>query len=140
MIAENIRRIAELCRLFSMAGVITIAAFISPYHRERSLVRNITRKGHFVEVYISWPLEVCIQRDPKGLYKKALNGEIKDFTGIDAPYEVPKSPEILIKTDRESIDECVKKIINYLFEKQIIFENPDQENNKYMLSQLFIHK
>lgn len=121
--SENIRRIAELCRLFSMAGIINIAAFISPYHRERNLARNIALNGYFVEVYINCPLEVCIQRDPKGLYKKALNGEIKDFTGINAPYEKPQNPDILIKTDMESVDECIEKIINYLFGKQIILKS-----------------
>lgn len=118
--AENIRRIAELCNLFSISSIINIAAFISPYIRERNLARSLARNGNFVEVYVKCPIEVCMQRDPKGLYKRAMKGEIKEFTGIDAPYEEPQNPDILIKTDIESVDICVMKIINCLKEKQFI--------------------
>jgi adenylylsulfate kinase len=117
---ENIRRIAELANLFSMAGIINIAAFISPYQRERNLARKLARNGNFIEVYVNCPLEVCMQRDPKGLYKKALKGEIKNFTGIDAPYEVPEEPDVVVRTDIESVEECVTGIINYLRDKQLI--------------------
>jgi adenylylsulfate kinase len=120
--AENIRRIAELANLFSMAGIINIAAFISPYRRERNLARKLARNGNFVEVYVDCHLEVCMQRDPKGLYKKALKGEIKNFTGIDAPYEAPEKPDVVINTDSESVEECVNKIITYLKDKELIIE------------------
>jgi adenylylsulfate kinase len=118
--SENIRRIAELASLFSMAGIINVAAFISPYRRERNLARQLAGNGNFVEVYVSCPLEVCIQRDPKYLYKRALRGEIKNFTGIDAPYEAPEQPDLVIKTDIESAGECVNNILRYLREKQFI--------------------
>lgn len=118
--AENIRRIAELANLFSMAGIINIAAFISPYQRERNLARKLARNGNFVEVHVNCPVEVCIKRDPKGLYKKALQGEIKNFTGIDGPYEAPQKPEVLIKTDIESVEECVVKIFHYLRGRQFV--------------------
>ncbi len=123
--SENIRRIAELANLFSMAGMINIAAFISPYQRERNLARNLAKNGNFVEVYVNCPVEVCMQRDPKGLYQRALNGEIKNFTGVDAPYEAPQEPDVTIKTDVESIEECVNRIITYLGEKQLIMETTD---------------
>jgi adenylylsulfate kinase len=118
--SENIRRIAELANLFSMAGIINVAAFISPYGRERNLARQLAGNGNFVEVYVNCPLEVCIQRDPKDLYKRALRGEIKNFTGIDAPYEAPEQPDLVIKTDIESAGECVNNILRYLREKQFI--------------------
>lgn len=118
--SENIRRIAELASLFSMAGIINVAAFISPYRRERNLARQLAGNGNFVEVYVNCPLEVCIQRDPKDLYKRALRGEIKNFTGIDAPYEAPEQPDLVIKTDIESAGECVNNILRYLREKQFI--------------------
>lgn len=118
--SENIRRIAELANLFSMAGMINIAAFISPYRRERNLARKLAKNGNFVEVYVNTPVEVCMQRDPKGLYQRALNGEIKNFTGVDAPYEAPEKPDVVIKTNIESVEECVNKILNYLRDKQFI--------------------
>ncbi|MDP3029829.1 MAG: adenylyl-sulfate kinase [Deltaproteobacteria bacterium] len=118
--SENIRRIAELANLFSMAGIINVAAFISPYRRERNLARQLAGNGNFAEVYVNCPLEVCIQRDPKELYKRALRGEIKNFTGIDAPYEAPEQPDLVIKTDIESAGECVNNILRYLREKQFI--------------------
>ena len=121
--SENIRRIAEMANLFSMAGMVNIAAFISPYRRERNLARELARNGNFVEVHVSCPLEACIQRDPKGLYQRALKGEINNFTGIDAPYEAPQEPDVVIKTDIESVEECVSKILNYLKNKQFIMEN-----------------
>jgi adenylylsulfate kinase len=118
--SENIRRIAELANLFSMAGMINIAAFISPYRRERNLARKLAKNGNFVEVYVNTPVEVCMQRDPKGLYQRALNGEIKNFTGVDAPYEAPEKPDVVIRTNIESVEECVNKILNYLRDKQFI--------------------
>ncbi|MDW8344922.1 MAG: adenylyl-sulfate kinase [Verrucomicrobiae bacterium] len=111
---ENIRRVAEVAKLFADAGVLVITAFISPYRDDRRLARSIMREGDFVEVYVNAPIEVCEQRDPKGLYKKARAGQIKNFTGIDAPYEPPENPEIIVHTDRLTVNECVTQIMDYL--------------------------
>ncbi len=113
---ENIRRIGEVAKLFVDAGLIVMAAFISPYRESRRFVRNLVEPGEFIEIYVKCPLEVCEARDVKGLYKKARRGEIKDFTGISAPYEEPENPEIVVETDKESVEESVKKILNYLEE------------------------
>jgi adenylylsulfate kinase len=117
---ENIRRIGEVAKLFVDAGVIVMAAFISPYERDRERVRNIVEEKEFVEVYVRCPLSVCENRDTKGLYKKAREGIIKQFTGIDAPYEEPENPEIIIDTDKLTIEESVYKIICYLEENGYI--------------------
>ena len=117
---ENIRRIAEVAKLFVDAGLITITAFISPFREDREMARNIIGEEDFIEVFVDTPLEECIKRDPKGLYKKALRGEIKDFTGVDSPYERPEKPEIHIKTEKMGVDECVKEIIAYLKGKEIL--------------------
>ena len=114
---ENIRRIGEVAKLFVDAGIITLTAFISPYKKDRQLVRNLVEDGEFIEIYVKCPLEVCEQRDVKGLYKKARAGIIKNVTGIDDPYEEPKNPEIIVETDKESLEESVNKIIKYLEEK-----------------------
>lgn len=111
---ENIRRVAEVAKLFTDAGIINIIAFISPYLQDRLTARNIQEPGDFIEIYIKCPISICEKRDPKGIYKKARAGLIKEFTGIDDPYEEPKNPEIVIETDKESLDECVNKIVNYL--------------------------
>lgn len=111
---ENIRRVGEVAKLFADAGVIVITAFISPYRADRELVRKIVPEGKFVEVYVNAPLEICEQRDPKGLYAKARNNEIKEFTGISAPYEAPTSAEIVLHTDKLTVAESVAKIIDYL--------------------------
>ncbi len=113
---ENIRRIGEVAKLFVDAGLIVMAAFISPYRESRRFVRNLVEPGEFIEIYVKCPLEVCEARDVKGLYKKARRGEIKDFTGISAPYEEPENPEIVVETDKESVEESVEKILNYLEE------------------------
>jgi adenylylsulfate kinase len=117
---ENIRRIGEVAKLFVDAGLIVLVAAISPYKKDRAFVRNLVEPGEFVEIYVKCPLEVCETRDPKGLYKKARQGIIKNFTGIDAPYEEPENPEIIIETNKESIEEGVAKIIKFLEENQII--------------------
>ncbi|NPB04763.1 MAG: adenylyl-sulfate kinase [Aquificae bacterium] len=117
---ENIRRLGEVAKLFVDAGIITLVAAISPYKRDREFVRNLVEPGEFVEVYVRCPVEVCETRDPKGLYKKARQGIIKNFTGIDAPYEEPENPEILIESDKESVQNAVLKIIKFLEEKGII--------------------
>jgi len=117
---ENIRRIGEVAKLFVDAGLIVLTAFISPYRRDRDFVRNLVEEGEFIEVYVKCPLEVCEQRDVKGLYKKARQGIIKNFTGINDPYEEPLSPEITVETDKESVEESVDKIIGYLIKRGII--------------------
>ena len=117
---ENIRRVGEVAKLFADAGVIVMTAFISPYRKDRRRARRLMDEGRFVEVYCKCGLEVCEKRDPKGLYKKAKAGEIDQFTGISAPYEEPERPEIVVETDKQSIEECVEKIIQYLKTNNIL--------------------
>lgn len=114
---ENIRRIGEVSKLFIDAGLIVISAFISPFQSDRQSVRNLVNDDEFLEVFIDTPIEICEQRDPKGLYQKARFGEIKNFTGIDSPYETPINPEIHIKTDVMSVDESVQLIIDALIHR-----------------------
>ena len=111
--AENIRRVGEVGALFAGAGFITITAFISPYRSDRERARAALPDG-FHEVYVKADLEACEKRDPKGLYKKARAGEIPEFTGISAPYEVPKEPEVTIDTSDSSVDECAQKLIEHI--------------------------
>jgi len=111
---ENIRRIGEVAKLFSDAGLIALTAFISPYKKDRDKVRNLVKKGEFIEVYVKCPISVLKQRDPKGMYEKALRGEVKDFTGISAPYEEPDNPELILETDKESVEQSVNKVLAYL--------------------------
>jgi len=117
---ENIRRIGEVAKLFVDAGLIVLTAFISPFRQDRYLVRGLVEKGEFIEIFIDTPIEECEKRDPKGLYKKARNGEIKNFTGIDSPYESPVNPEIHVKNINISIDEVSDMIIKYLIDKEYI--------------------
>ncbi len=112
--AENIRRIGEMTKLFIEAGVIALAAFISPYRADREKLRAQVAPGDFVEVYCRCPLAVCEQRDKKGLYARARAGEVKEFTGISAPYELPENPELIIDTDCESLKQSVDKTIALL--------------------------
>ncbi len=112
--AENIRRIGEVAKLFADAGVIAITSFISPYKKDRDLVRANSKPGDFIEVYIHVSLEGAEKRDPKGLYKKARAGQIKGFTGIDDPYEAPDSAEILIETEKTTVQEAAEAIFKYL--------------------------
>lgn len=114
---ENIRRIAEVGRLFVDAGIVTIAAFISPLQQDRQLAKNIVGAEDFIEVFVNAPLEVCEKRDVKGLYQKARTGTITDFTGIDAPYEIPGCPDIEIKTEEETVEESVQRLIQMLNKK-----------------------
>jgi len=116
---ENIRRIGEVSNLFADAGIIVLSAFISPFRADREIVRELAQEGEFIEVFIDTPLEVCEERDPKGLYVKARKGEIPDFTGISSPYEAPETPEIHIK-DGLSIEESADVIVNYLDHKNYI--------------------
>jgi adenylylsulfate kinase len=112
---ENIRRIGEVAKLFVDAGTIVMTAFISPYRQDRDRVREILQPGEFVEVYVEADLDTCEERDPKGLYKKARNGEIKEFTGISAPYEEPNNPELIINTTQETdITKNALRVIQYL--------------------------
>jgi len=113
---ENIRRISEVAHLFADAGLITMTAFISPYRVDRDFCREITEKGQFIEIYCKAALDTCEQRDPKGMYKKARAGIIKDFTGIDAPYEAPKNPELVVDTDKETVEESANKVMKKLVE------------------------
>jgi len=107
---ENIRRIAEVCKLFIDAGVVVLAAFISPYEKDRENIKNIVGENNYIEVYVNTSLEECEKRDVKGLYKKARLGEISNFTGIDAPYEEPLNPHIEVQTETFSIEDSVLKI------------------------------
>ena len=117
---ENIRRVGEVAKLFVDSAQIVITAFISPFLSDRKLVRELVEEDEFIEIFIDTPLEICEQRDPKGLYKKARDGEIKNFTGIDSPYEKPTNPEIYIKNDDISIEDACKCIIDYLIEHHYI--------------------
>jgi adenylylsulfate kinase len=117
---ENIRRIGEMCKLFIEAGVIALTAFISPFRDDRKFLRNMANNGDFIEVYCECSLDICENRDVKGIYKKARNGEIPDFTGISSPYEIPDNAEIVLDTGHTSLEECVQKVVEYL------------ENNNYL--------
>jgi len=118
---ENIRRIGEVAKLFVDAGSIVMTAFISPYRGDRDKVRNLMNEGEFVEVYVECDLDVCEQRDPKGLYKKARAGEIKEFTGIDAPYEEPEHPELVINTSEVTdVKTNAARVIQFLQEKKYL--------------------
>lgn len=111
---ENIRRIAEVCKLFTSTGIITIAAFVSPTRELRRMASDIIGRDDFVEIYVSTPLEECERRDVKGLYAKARRGDIADFTGISAPFEAPEAPDIEIDTTNAAVDECVRRIMEQL--------------------------
>jgi len=117
---ENIRRIGEAAKLMMESGVIAMTAFISPFKKDRNLVRQLLPQGDFIEIYCNTSLEACESRDVKGLYKRARAGEIKNYTGIDSPYEEPDDPELVIDTESESLEESVTKVINFLKFKEII--------------------
>lgn len=123
--AENIRRIGEVAKLFADSGCIALTSFISPYRKDRDLCRELHEKDKtgampFIEVFVDTPIDVCEQRDPKGLYKKARAGEIKGFTGIDDPYEAPLKPELVLKPATMSIEESVRAVLNLLKERSLI--------------------
>ncbi len=111
---KHLRYIALMAKLLSKRGVVVLCSFVSPYKRNRDFAREINE--NFIEVYVKTPLEVCIERDVKGMYKKALAGEIKGFTGVDDPYEEPENPELILETDKEKIEESVEKVLNKLKE------------------------
>ncbi len=117
---ENIRRIGEVSKLMVDAGLIVITAFISPFRSDRSMVRALFESHEFIEIFVDAPIEVCEARDPKGMYKKAREGLIKDFTGIDSPYEKPEAAEIIIKSNLQTLDEEVISITKYLRSKSLI--------------------
>jgi adenylylsulfate kinase len=117
---ENIRRIGEVAKLFTDAGLVAITAFISPYRADRDQVRRLMKPGDFIEIHVDCPVEVCEQRDVKGLYKKARAGEIKEFTGISAPYEAPANAELTLKSHELSVDAAVSKVTDYLVSKGIV--------------------
>jgi adenylylsulfate kinase len=117
---ENIRRIGEAAKLMMEAGVIAITAFISPFNKDRNLVRQLLPQGDFIEIYCKASLETCESRDVKGLYKRARAGDIKNYTGIDSPYEVPDNSELVVNTESESLEESVVKVIDFLKSKGII--------------------
>jgi adenylylsulfate kinase len=117
---ENLRRIGEVSKLLIDAGIITIAAFVSPLIEHRESIKSIVGSDNFIEIFVNTPIEECEKRDVKGLYAKARKGEIKDFTGIDAPYEIPLSPNIEINTIQLSVEKAVEKIFDYLTDKLTI--------------------
>lgn len=117
---ENIRRIGEVAKLCADAGIVAMTAFISPYRADRDKARSLLESGRFIEIYVEVPLDIAEERDPKGLYKKARAGEIKEFTGISAPYEEPLSPEIKINTGELDLPQSVNKVIEYLEEQQVV--------------------
>ena len=119
---ENIRRIGEVAKLFTDSGLIVLTAFISPFLSDRKLVKDLFDKGVFLEVFIDSSLEVCEKRDPKGMYKKARAGEIRNFTGISSPYEPPKNPDIHVINNNESLENISNEIINFLFKNNFIKE------------------
>ncbi|MFP5113264.1 adenylyl-sulfate kinase [Bacillaceae bacterium C204] len=117
---ENIRRIGEVAKLFVDSGKVVTTAFISPFRSDRDQVRALFEDGEFIEVFVQCPIEECERRDPKQLYAKARRGEIKDFTGIDSPYEAPEQPEITLHSDQVTVEEAVGQVFAYLREKNII--------------------
>jgi bifunctional enzyme CysN/CysC len=114
---ENIRRVGETAKLFVDAGLIVLVSFISPFRSERRMARELVDEGEFFEVFVDVPLEVAEQRDPKGLYRKARQGEIRHFTGIDSPYETPENPELHVDAARETPDEAAERIVGYLVDR-----------------------
>ena len=117
---ENIRRIAEVARLFVDAGLIAVAAFISPYREDRAQACRLLQEGNYIEAYVKCSSEECERRDPKGMYKKAKAGLIKNFTGVSAPYEEPVNPEIVLDTTQSSVEVCVDRILEYLIRNRFI--------------------
>ena len=126
---ENIRRIGEVAHLFADAGFIAITSFISPYIKDRDRARSLNKEGEFIECFVKAPIEVCEERDPKGLYKKAREGIIKEFTGISAPYEEPKNPELVIETSKMTPERSADFVIDFLKSKGVIFPVTIRENS-----------
>jgi adenylylsulfate kinase len=120
---ENIRRIGEVSRLMLDAGLVVLSSFISPFSADREQVKSIVRPENYIEVFVNTPLDVCEQRDVKGLYKKARNGEVKNFTGISSPYENPKNPDIEIRTNDQSIEDSVQTLLNYILPRLAVSDS-----------------
>ena len=123
---ENLRRIAEVAKLFTQAGMISICAFISPFAQDRQRIRSLVPAGDFIEIYCQCALETCELRDVKGLYAKARRGEIPQYTGIDSPYEAPEHPDLLLNTDHDSVEHCLQQIMDFLQTHQIISKRMTQ--------------
>jgi adenylylsulfate kinase len=121
---ENIRRITEMVKLFLDAGLIALTAFIAPFQKDRDIIKSRLGADHYIEVYCDCPLRICEERDVKGIYKKARQGLIKDFTGISSPYERPQSPDIVLQTDIQNIDTCIEQLI-HLMKARGVFESQD---------------
>lgn len=121
---ENIRRVAEVARLFNDAGIIVISSFISPFEEDRTAAKAIVGADNYIELYLSTPIEKCVARDTKGLYEKAIKGEIKDFTGINSPYEPPTNPHITVDTSSDSIDGSLKLITDWLLQNKLQVTKP----------------
>jgi adenylylsulfate kinase len=119
---ENIRRIGEVAKLFADTGVLTMTSFISPYRKDRDLVRALHAEGKlpFIEIHLATPIETCEQRDPKGLYKKARAGIIKNYTGVDSPYEEPEHPDLILDTDAMDVEECIDSVLRFLEQKRFL--------------------
>jgi adenylylsulfate kinase len=126
---ENIRRVGEVAKLFLEAGIITLTAFISPFRSEREMARKLVPHGEFFEIYCHCPIEICEERDVKGLYKRARAGEINDFTGISSPYEEPKSPELALDTGTRPIEECVDTVIGLLCDRGILNDRRSEDRD-----------
>jgi adenylylsulfate kinase len=122
---ENIRRIAEVAKLFLDGGLIVICAFVSPYKDDRLMARRLVEESEFIEVYVKCPVDICMQRDPKSMYKKAVSGKMTAFTGVDDPYEEPDIPELVLETDRLTIREGTDRIVRYLEDNGKICKNHD---------------
>jgi len=120
---ENIRRIAEVAKLFLDGGIIVICAFVSPYKDDREMARNLVEESEFIEVYVKCPVDICMQRDPKSMYKRAVSGKMKAFTGVDDPYEEPEVPELVLETDTLTVREGADRIVKYLEENGVISKN-----------------
>jgi adenylylsulfate kinase len=117
---ENIRRIGEMVKLFVDAGIIAITAFISPYRKDRRRIKDLVGKDRFFQIYVDCPIEVCAERDQKGIYKKAKEGVIKEFTGISAPYEKPENPDMVIQSDKEDATDAANRVLDFMKNHQII--------------------
>src|SRR3972149_9067054 len=120
---ENIRRIGEVSKLMLDAGIIVLTAFISPFIKDRKIVRDLVPTGDFIEILCDAPLEICEARDPKGLYKKARTGQIPEFTGISSPYEYPEDPEIVLETGTKSIEVCITQLLEYMKKNGVLTSN-----------------
>lgn len=127
--SENIRRIAETAKLLTEAGVIAMTAFISPFRSDREWARSLFSHGDFMEIYCQAPLELCEQRDVKGLYRRARAGDVKEFTGISSPYEPPLNPELVVATDSLPLEDCVRQVLSLLCSKGVIIR--DNNESKY---------